>query len=453
MDTDISLQIIIILALIVANGLFSMTEIAIINARKSRLEENAEAGSKGARLAIKIGEDPTQMFSTIQIGITLIGIITGLYSGAALAEPMSEFLKAYVPSLAPHADTISPLLIVTIVTYLSLVIGELVPKQLAYNAPESIATMMAVPMYYFSRLMAPLSKILSFSTESILKLAGVKEKEEAPVTESEIKKMLTQGAEMGAFEKEEPQLVDNIFRLADLNAADVMTPRTQLKWLDLNSTEEELTDLICTAHHYRLPVGRDSLDNLEGLIIVSDVFVRQIQHPRENSLHTLITECMREPLMVPESITLMKLLSLFRNEGVHEAVVLDEYGGFSGLVTLHDIMEEIVGLMPSGEDEKQEEKNRIIQRSENTWLVDGLLSIDEWKYYHQLTQELPGEDDDLYKTMGGFVTFLFGRIPKEAEKVVWDAYTFEIMDMDNTRIDKILVTYTSPPETTEEIDI
>lgn len=455
MDGDVGLEILIILLLIIANGIFSMTELAIVNARKGLLEDSAERGSKGAQRAIQLAEDPNQMFSTIQIGITLIGIVTGLYSGAALSEPMAKAVKEYIPAMALYADSLSPIIIVSLTTYLSLIVGELVPKRLALNAPERIAIIMARPMHGFAIIAKPLVALLSVSTTGLLKLMGVHDKEEAPVTESEINKMLTQGVELGAFEKEEPILVDNIFRLADRSAGDVMTPRTQLKWIDLNSDPEYIQDMLCNSNHYRLPVGIDSLDELQGLITVSDVFrdyLREQGEASPKSLVAIVKENVKRPLMVPESIGLVKLLDLFRTEGVHEAVVLDEFGGFSGLVTLHDIMEEIVGLMPSGEEERQEEENRIIQREDGTWLVDGLLNIDELKEYFSITKELPGEEDDLYKTIGGFVTYLFGRIPRETDACDWDEYHFEIVDMDNARIDKIMITRRPPEEVEDAAD-
>jgi len=450
-DGDVGLEILIILLLIVANGLFSMTELAVVNSRKGLLEDSAEKGSIGAQRAIQLSEDPNQMFSTIQIGITLIGIVTGLYSGAALSDPLAKSIKEYIPSLATYADSFSPIIIVSLTTYLSLVIGELVPKRLAYNSPERIAIIMAVPMHYFAVIAKPLVALLSVSTSGLLKLMGVKDKEESPVTEMEINKMLTQGVELGAFEKDEPRLVDNVFRLADLNAGDVMTPRTQLKWLDLNTSEEEIRETLCNSTHYRLPVGFDSLDELKGLIIVADVFASYIKDEQSASLKEIVEANIKEPVMVPESITLMKLLELFRTEGVHETVVLDEYGGFSGLVTLHDIMEKLVGLMPASEDEMKEEENRIIKRNDTTWLVDGLISIDEFKEYFSINKELPGEDEDLYKTVGGFFMYLFGRIPKELDRATWEDYTFEVVDMDNVRIDKVMVIHeVLSEETTEE---
>ena len=449
MDSDLTLDFIIIIVLIIANGLFSMTELAIVNAKKRRLEEMGESGNERAKKAFELAENPNNMFSTIQIGITLVGILTGLYSGATFSAPLEEFLVAHVPSIEPYATSLSSFIIVAIITYLSLVIGELVPKRLALNSPESIAVVVAKPIYWLSVALKPIVSFLGVSTEFLLKLLGVTIKEEAPVTESEINKMLTEGVAMGAYEEEEPILVENIFHLADMDASDVMTPRTQLKWIDLNASEDEIMEVLKTANHYRIPVGEDSLDELQGMINVTDVMVECLQG--ERPLHHVIRSCMTEPLLVPESISLMKLLNTLRNEGVHETIVLDEYGGFSGLVTLHDIMEEIVGLMPSGEDERQEEENRIIERGDGTWLVDGLLNIDEFKEFFHIDKELPREEDDLYKTLGGLMNLLFGRIPRETDKTYWEGYTFEIVDMDNTRIDKILVSYVEPVvEQTEE---
>ena len=449
MDSDLTLDFIIIIILIIANGLFSMTELAIVNAKKRRLEEMGEAGNERAKKAFELAENPNNMFSTIQIGITLVGILTGLYSGATFSAPLEEFLVAHVPSIEPYATSLSSFIIVAIITYLSLVIGELVPKRLALNSPESIAVVVAKPIYWLSVALKPIVSFLGVSTEFLLKLLGVTIKEEAPVTESEINKMLTEGVAMGAYEEEEPILVENIFHLADMDASDVMTPRTQLKWIDLNASEDEIMEVLKTANHYRIPVGEDSLDELRGMVNVTDVMVECLQG--ERPLHHVIRSCMTEPLLVPESISLMKLLNTLRNEGVHETIVLDEYGGFSGLVTLHDIMEEIVGLMPSGEDERQEEENRIIERGDGTWLVDGLLNIDEFKEFFHIDKELPREEDDLYKTLGGLMNLLFGRIPRETDKTYWEGYTFEIVDMDNPRIDQILVSYVEPVvEQTEE---
>ena len=439
MGSDIGIEILIVVILIILNGLFSMTELAIINARKGLLEEKAEAGNRGARMAIKLAEDPNEMFSTIQIGITLISIVTGLYSGATFSDPMATYIKEHILWLADYADTVSPIFIVSLTTYLSLVIGELVPKRLAYNSPESIAIMMAIPMKYFATITKPFVALLSMSTTVLLKVLGVKHKEEAPVTESEINKMLVQGVELGAYEEEEPVLVENIFRLADLDASDIMTPRTQLTWIDINASDEDILETIMECNEHRIPVGDDSLDELKGLVSSVDVLAQQMKESHR-PMKDILAYCMRKPVLVPESLSLMKVLSTFREEGTHEAIVLDEYGGMSGMITFHDIMEEIVGLMPSGEEEKKEEENRIVQRDDGSYLVDGLISIEELKEYFEVDELLPGEEDDLYKTLGGFVTYLIGRIPKEADRCHYGPLQFEVMDMDNTRVDKVMVT-------------
>ena len=439
MGSDIGIEILIVVILIILNGLFSMTELAIINARKGLLEEKSEAGNRGARMAIELAEDPNEMFSTIQIGITLISIVTGLYSGATFSDSMATYIKEHILWLADYADTVSPIFIVSLTTYLSLVIGELVPKRLAYNSPESIAIMMAIPMKYFATITKPFVALLSMSTTVLLKVLGVKHKEEAPVTESEINKMLVQGVELGAYEEEEPVLVENIFRLADLDASDIMTPRTQLTWIDINASDEDILETIMECNEHRIPVGDDSLDELKGLVSSVDVLAQQMKESHR-PMKDILAYCMRKPVLVPESLSLMKVLSTFREEGTHEAIVLDEYGGMSGMITFHDIMEEIVGLMPSGEEEKKEEENRIVQREDGTYLVDGLISIEELKEYFEVDELLPGEEDDLYKTLGGFVTYLIGRIPKEANRCHYGPLQFEVMDMDNTRVDKVMVT-------------
>ena len=449
MGSDIGIEILIVVILIILNGLFSMTELAIINARKGLLEEKAEAGNRGARMAIKLAEDPNEMFSTIQIGITLISIVTGLYSGATFSDPMSIYIKEHILWLADYADTISPIFIVSLTTYLSLVIGELVPKRLAYNSPESIAIMMAIPMKYFATITKPFVALLSMSTTVLLKVLGVKHKEEAPVTESEINKMLVQGVELGAYEEEELVLVENIFRLADLDASDIMTPRTQLTWIDINASDEDILETIMECNEHRIPVGDDSLDELKGLVSSVDVLAQQMKESHR-PMKDILAYCMRKPVLVPESLSLMKVLSTFREEGTHEAIVLDEYGGMSGMITFHDIMEEIVGLMPSGEEEKKEEENRIVQRDDGSYLVDGLISIEELKEYFEVDELLPGEEDDLYKTLGGFVTYLIGRIPKEANRCHYGPLQFEVMDMDNTRVDKVMVTRKVEAESSPE---
>lgn len=445
MDEGIGKQLLIIFTLLIANGLFAMAEMAIVSASKVRLENLANDGNKGAKAALKLSSDPTQMLSTIQTGITLISIITGLYGGAALSVPMANFLKHSFPSIAQYADTISPLLIVAIITYFSLVVGELVPKRIALNSPEPIAILLSRPMYLFSIFLTPVIKFLSISTASIMYFLGVKQQDEKPVTEDEIKVMISQGAAVGVFEEEEPELVDNIFRLSDMNVSDAMTPRTQIVWIDITEDEETICQEIINSPHYRLPVGNSSLDELVGIVQISDIFTRYLALDKKVSLKELIKECVWKPLIVPESISLVKILKLLKEEGVHEAIVLDEFGSFSGLITLHDILEEIIGNMPANEEDRREEENRIIQRDTNSWYIDGLLNVEEFREYFEIKELLPGEDADLYKTIGGFITYIVGQIPKETDTIEVGPYTFEVADMDNTRVDKILLTYKPEP--------
>lgn len=439
-------QVLIIIILIIANGLFSMTEMAIVSARKAKLETLSEEGHTGAKVALALTENPNKMLSTIQIGITVISIITGLYGGANFSEPLTTFIKEHISSLALYADTLSPIVIVTLITYLSLVIGELVPKRIAMNNAERIATLMAKPIRLFSIFMTPFVAFLSVSTTILMKLLGIENKEESPVTEEEIKIMLTEGAAKGIYEEEEPEMVDNVFRLADLDASDIMTPRTQLEWLDINAPEEELITRLKDASHQRLPVGNDSLDELLGIIQISDIFSKQLSYDTKPDLKQLIQESYKKAFIVPESISLTKLIKVFRTEGIHEAIVLDEFGGISGLVTLSDIIEEIVGWIPSGEEERKEEESRIIERNENTWYVDGLLTLDEFKAYFQLEDTFPEEDEGLYKTLGGYITYSIGRIPKEGDQATFGAFTFEVADMDRNRVDKIRLTRLSIEE-------
>ena len=449
MESDgIGRQILIILALIIANGLFSMTELAIVSSRKSRLESMSENGSKGAETALNLVENPNQMFSTVQIGITFIGLLTGMYGGTEVAQPVIQELKG-ISWIEPYAETAGMALIMAVITYLSLILGELVPKQLAINNPEKISSVVARPMKFFSTICLPIVKFLSLSTELTLSFLGVKKSEETPVTEDEIKMLLEQGAELGAFEKEEPELVDRVFRLADFTANDAMTNRTQVEWLDMSEDSADLMEMILHFNHYRLPVGNESLDEMLGIVDVNEVLAdlfKELKHNKAADIKSSIDRCVKDPVYIPESMTLMKILSLFRTEGVHEAIVLDEYGAFSGIITLHDILEELVGNMPTGDTYIEKEETKIIQRDIDSWLINGLLPIEDFKIYFNIEEELPGEEEDLYRTVAGFITFCFGRIPEEAEVYDWNNYRFEVVDIDNVRIDKIMVTRLSEME-------
>ena len=425
---------------------------SIVSCHQPRLEAMAEEGSKSAKIVLKLRENPNKMFSAVQFGITLMGLLTGVYGGTEMAGPMSQYV-AMIPGLEPYAYSVSLTTIVAVITYLTIILGEIVPKRIAINKPEAIACFLARPMLYFCTVSTPLIWFLSASTALVTKVIGMGKPEVQPVTEEEIKILLEQGAELGAFEKEEPELVDRVFRLADMNVSDIMTNRTQVDWIDVEDPDETIMKEMIAFNHIHLPVGRGSLDDFLGMVSVNMVFQKYydaVHSGKTVTMKSLVESSVQKPVFVPESMDIMKVVPVFREHSVHEAAVLDEYGNFSGLLTLHDILEELVGSMPSGEKEKKENDNRIVQRGPNEWLMEGLLTIEEFKDFFELEDDLPGEEDDLYKTLAGFVTYGVGRIPKETDTYVWNEFTFEVMDMDNLRVDKILVTRREVEKKSEE---
>lgn len=454
MEVSLGKECIVILLLIFGNGIFSLLEMSIVSCHQPRLEAMAEEGSKSAKIVLKLRENPNKMFSAVQFGITLMGLLTGVYGGTEMAGPMSQYV-AMIPGLEPYAYSVSLTTIVAVITYLTIILGEIVPKRIAINKPEAIACFLARPMLYFCTVSTPLIWFLSASTALVTKIIGMGKPEVQPVTEEEIKILLEQGAELGAFEKEEPELVDRVFRLADMNVSDIMTNRTQVDWIDVEDPDETIMNEMIAFNHIHLPVGRGSLDEFLGMVSVNMVFQKYYDavHSGKNvTMKSLVESSVQKPVFVPESMDIMKVVPVFREHSVHEAAVLDEYGNFSGLLTLHDILEELVGSMPSGEKEKKENDNRIVQRGPNEWLMEGLLTIEEFKDFFELEDDLPGEEDDLYKTLAGFVTYGVGRIPKETDTYVWNEFTFEVMDMDNLRVDKILVTRQEVKEPAGEIE-
>ncbi len=452
MEFSLGKQCLVIFLLILGNGIFSMLEMSIVSCHQARLEAMAEEGSKSAAIVLKLRENPNKMFSAVQFGITLLGLLTGVYGGTEMAGPMSTYV-AMIPGMEPYAYSVSLTTIVAVITYLTIILGEIVPKRIAIDKPEQISCFLARPMLYFCTVCTPLIWILSASTSLVTKLIGMGKPEVHPVTEEEIKLLLEQGAELGAFEKEEPELVDRVFRLADMNVSDIMTNRTQIDWIDVEDSEEMIMNEMITFNHIHLPVGRGSLDEFLGMISVNSVFRKYydaVHAGKTVTMTSLVEACIRKPIYVPESMDIMKVVPVFREHSVHEAAVLDEYGNFSGLLTLHDILEELVGTMPSGEKEKKENDNRIIQRGPNEWLMEGLLTIEEFKDFFHIEEEMPGEDEDLYKTLAGLVTYGIGRIPAETDTYTWQEFTFEVVDMDNMRVDKLLVTRTETAPPCEE---
>jgi putative hemolysin len=406
-----------------------MAEIALVSARKTRLQQLRNQGDIKAGLALDLATHPADFLSTVQIGITLVGILAGAFGGATIAESISAYLGA-IPWLAPYSEAIGIFLVVLLITYFSLVLGELVPKRVGLNNPERIAASAAAPMRFLSLIASPLVRFLGWSTDLVLRIFGYKPVLEAPVTEEEIKVLIDQGRRAGIFAEAEQDMVEAIFRLGDRSVGKLMTPRTDIVWLDLDDAPDEIRRKIIESDHGRYPVARGSLDNLVGIVQAKELLERALSGQVLDLQATML-----QPMVVPESMPALNVLELFRQSRVHTAMVIDEFGGLQGLVTIFDILESIVGDFPSAGEVVEPE---VVQREDGSWLVDGRLPVDEFKELFQLSI-LPDESRGYYKTLGGFVMSYLGHIPTAADNFDWADLHFEVMDMDGLRVDKVLV--------------
>lgn len=422
------LEILIIILLIIANGIFSMSEIAIVSARRALLKQKAEEGDAGAVVALELVNEPNQFLSTIQIGITLIGILAGAYGGATIVEELAQLLVDFT-FLAPYSNTISIALVVLGITYLSLVIGELVPKRVAMSNPEKISSFVATPMRTFSKIASPIIFLLSASTDLVLKAIGVKSYVEPTVTEEEIKILIDQGTTAGVIEEEEQDIVERVFRLGDRKVYDIMTPETEIVWLDIDDPPEEIQRKITSGPFSLFPVSRGKLDNVLGVVQAKDLLPCSIRDGKVDLKSSLLP-----PLFIPESMRALKVLERFKETGIHMAIVIDEYGSVHGIVTLTDLLEAMVGDIPHIEELAEP---MIVKRENGSWLVDGALSVDEFKEAFHM-DKLP--DEDLYQTVGGFAMMHLERVPSTGDRFEWGEYRFEVVDMDEHRVDKLLVT-------------
>ncbi|HNS07883.1 MAG TPA: hemolysin family protein [Anaerolineaceae bacterium] len=427
------IEILVIFVLILFNGFFSMSEIAIVSARKVRLEQRADEGDAGAGRALQLSKETGQFLSSVQVGITLVAMLTGAFGGATLAERLTQSL-ARVPWLATSAATLSLVIVVLVTTYFSLVIGELIPKKIALNNPEKIASKVSGIMVFFSRLTSPLTRLLSSSTDLGMRLLGIKPSGEPPITEEEIKVLIDQGTQVGVFGEAEQDMVEGIFRLNDRSINAIMTPRTDVTWLDADDSIEEILKTILQSPYSRFPVSRESLDNVLGILKSRDLLEKQLSGEPFNLLDLL-----QKPLFIPENTPVMRVLEMEREHGVHEALVIDEYGGVLGFVTLFDVLEAIIGELPSQDQASEPE---IVMREDGSYLIDGLLPIDEFKDLFDLDL-LPEEDKVGFQTAGGFVMNQVGSIPHAGQTFQWNDLLFEVLDMDGLRIDKILVSRNS----------
>lgn len=418
----IGIEILVILLLILLAGFFVMSETAVITSRKARLQNRANEGDKKATAALKLAENMNRFLPTVQIGITLIGILTGALGGAALADPLAGQLQK-IPALMPYSRSIALVVVVVLITYFTILLGELVPKRLALQSPERIAAGVAGIMKSVLVLFSPVAWFLTKSTDIILHLFRIKHTNEPSVTEEELLVQLEQGTQAGVFEESEQEMVEGVFSLSDQRVNALMTPRNEIIWLDVNDTLEEVRRKVQESEFSRFPVAEDSLDCVLGVVKAKDLLLADLVDGKG------LKQLARPPLYVPEMAFGSRALEMFRESKRELMFVVDEFGVVQGLITLADILEEIVGEF--------EGKPQATQRQDGSWQLDGMLSNDDFKELFNL-RHLPSEEE--YETLGGFVMTHLGRIPKPTDQFEWNGMRFEVTDMDDNRVDKVLVT-------------
>ncbi len=415
-----------------------MSEIAVVSARRVRLQRQAEDGSKGAQIALELAEKPDRFLSTVQIGITLVGILSGAFGGAAIAARVVPYVER-VPLFAPYAEGMSFGIVVLFITYFSLVIGELVPKSLALNAPEKVASLVARPMNFISRWTAPVVWLLTTSTALVLKVLRIKESTEATITEEEIKAHIAHGTQIGVLEESEQDMLESVIRLADQRIAALMTPRRQISWLNTEDSTDVIKQKIAESLYSRLPVGDGDLDNVIGFIKAKDLLARVFRNEPLD-----LQAILKQPLFLPESKTALELLELFKESQTNLAIVIDEFGATEGIVTMNDVLEAIVGDLPVGGILNQS----AVRRDDGSWLLDARLSTAEVKHILGI-KDFPEDERGAYQTLAGFVLTRMKTLPRIGDKFDWENYTFEVIDMDGMRVDELLVTPLTAEETKE----
>ncbi len=435
------MEIAILFALICLNGLFAMSEIALVTARKARLQKLIDEGDSGAAAAVKLGEDPTRFLSTIQIGITSIGVLNGIVGEAALAGPLALWLEVLgVPM--PFGSYAATGLVVVLITYFSIVVGELVPKRIGQSYPETFARLVARPINFLALATKPFVLLLSTSTRTLLRLMGVKETSGSPVTEEEIHAMLVEGTTAGVIESHEHTMVRNVFRLDDRQIGSLMVPRGDVVCLDLEESLEENLRRIETSDHARFPVVKGSMENILGVINARQWLSRALR----DKANGLADQPLQTVLYVPETITGMELLDNFRLSDVHMAFVIDEYGEVQGIVTLQDLIEAITGEFQP----RDPETSWALQREDGSWLLDGHIPVPELKDRLNL-DAVPEEERGRYHTLSGMIMLLTGTLPKVTDTVEWEGWKLEVVDMDGKTIDKILATRVPQAATAEAL--
>ncbi|MFZ4164705.1 hemolysin family protein [Brevundimonas sp. NPDC058933] len=423
----LTIAIVVVLLLVVLNGLFAMTELAVVSSRKSKLHSRAERGDRGARAALKLSEEPTQFLSAVQVGITLIGILAGAYGQATIAGELDRILEAAFPAFAPYSQFFATALVVVLITYVSLIVGELVPKRLALIFPEAIASKMAAPISAMALLMKPFVLLLTASTSGILKLMGVKDRDGSDVTQEEVESILAEGTSAGLIEPEEQVMIEEILRLGDRAVRVAMTPRHEVFWIALDDTEEVLREEIRTCPYSRIVVARESdVDNPLGVVHKKDLLDSLLTSGSYD-----IEKLVAEPAFIPQSTSVLKALEILKGSKVHMAFVVDEYGAFEGVVTATDLLEMIAGDFNESHDELGQS---IRKREDGSWAVDGQADLDE-------LGDILGEDfgeHESFHTVAGLVLHHLSRLPQEGEVLQLGRFEVEVIDMDDRRIDKLL---------------
>lgn len=417
-------EILIIFGLILLNGLFSMAEIALVSARKARLESQAQKGDVQAKEALALSEHPDKFLSTVQIGITLIGLLTGIYSGEGIRDGLFSFLQQF-EMVKAYASPLSTVIIVILITYFSLVFGELVPKRIGLSRPETIAKTLAGPMKWVTILTYPFIILLNKSTHLIVRLLGIKAKDNH-VTEEEIKAIISEGTEQGTIDEAEQEIIERVFHLGDRNITSLMTHRSDIIWFDISDNEISIREKILNEPHSAYPICDGDIDNIKGMVQLKDLYVT-------NDL-TIFEQYMKQALFVPENITAYKLLEKFKEQKLHACFIVDEYGSVQGMVTLNDILGAIVGDLPQQDDQDYE----IIEREDGSYLVDAQIPFYDFLSRFEKTEWMH-EGEQEFDTLAGFILHKLERIPKTGDHFEWKGFRIEIIDMDAQRIDKILI--------------
>jgi len=417
-------EIALIALLILINGVLAMSEAALVASRKAKLHQQANEGDKASENVLKLISDPNIFLSTVQIGITLIGVLSGAVGGATISERLAlEFSK--IPALQQYSESLALGLVVMVITILSLWLGELVPKRLALHSPERIARIVVGPMLFISKVFSPAVKVLSKATDLVLKLMGIKDSVEVPITEEEFQVLLDQGTQAGVFEEAEQDMVEGVFSLSDQRVYSLMTPRTEIVALDIHDSVEEIHKKISQSEFSRFPVRQGSLETILGIVKSRDLLVQSLSGEQIK-----LKDLLKPAFYIPETMFASRALEIFKEKGTELLLVIDEFGGLQGLLTVNDVIEEIVG-------EIELEEPQATQRQDGSWLLDGMLEVDEFKEIFKL-DSLPHEDE--YETLSGFMMVSLGRVPQTADHFEWKELRFEVIDMDGRRVDKVLVT-------------